>query len=1237
MEVFRSDEFYIFVQEAASLWWNRNTAEFSCKSAWDLSGLEDIECLGITPAIIGKIEHEAIYEPKLVIVKDCTPVGNLYDDHIIYKIKSISLLPIGNEEIELNLTPCKKHSTGSILKTHVVENIKGNKRDSGKGLFENSVFVNKTWGAVKSAGNTIKTTTQQAAAIATSQVKQTVTKRRDSKERDRLEKRITEELHKIFDDTDSFYFCKTADITNSLQRLEKVDVLLPDSRWKYADDRFFWNKYMLKDIINLGSPACEPWIIPVIQGHVQVRQCEVDAGECSQHLNTESLRGTATQHREIFTLSLISRRSRYRAGTRYKRRGVDENGYVANYVETEQSLVHRSHRVSFLQVRGSAPVYWSQPGMKYRPPPRLDRGELETQVAFEKHFDSELGIYGPICIVNLVEQAGREKVIWDAYSHHIYTYNCPDIIYTTFDFHEYCRGMHFENVTVLINALMDIITEMGYCWRDPQGYICRQNGVFRVNCIDCLDRTNVVQTAIAKAVLELQVTRLGLSGPDWPLPVGLRTTLHELWADNGDIISRQYAGTNALKGDYTRTGERKFTGIMKDGMNSANRYYLSRFKDAFRQATIDLMLGEAEVGELMLQNDAGESEDERQATADHVKQLIEDCKKLLISEPHNVVGAWGLIDADPGTGDPNETEMDSILILTRDSYLVADYDDQSDRVTKFQQLALSDITFIEFGIPETSSQMSLTSLKSNLSLSGPRKPTENNPCIRIHYKIDGNDGFFHMFRSTNLRFFNNMAIYIKTAEEMHESLRSICECFMVTIDVAGLPKIQFKQGGKLDRRKSKVRPNNNGGGGRKTLYLELSGIPGITRNLSETQLAIKSVGSKALTNMSEQFSKLNKLGHTFNTRAKNEITKPFKLESIGNSAKTTFTMGKSSIKKAVRKHTKGGHSDCTSSDNSSEDEGKTNIFEPTLDNFENCVRYVGDNPLLKSTTDAKDNVSSTSIQPDLNSEAYLMENPLYSSKIDSQTSGNDTFSSDFLPDNESIDIANTSELENKLIESDDSAEHKFTNVYNQTSSGVKLNPFDIDNENVDGAQIMGSNYFPEIVRSATPEITINFDDASSKWEMSDSKSNLSKIQPPSSLKLNQKLSHSSGEVDVNPNANAMTGSNTPFESEQFKDATNQPVRSSSQQDMNLSISQSQSESALKQLKNITSPVASVTKDLVLSPFSKIAKGMQSLGANLDPRKIKTGPMVKQITEQQYEEHRKLQEKWKKCNTRLIAL
>lgn len=64
-------------------------------------------------------------------------------------------------------------------------------------------MVNKTWGAVKSAGNTIKNTTQQAAALASNQVKSTV----GIKDPTRVEKRITDELHKIFDDSDSFYYC----------------------------------------------------------------------------------------------------------------------------------------------------------------------------------------------------------------------------------------------------------------------------------------------------------------------------------------------------------------------------------------------------------------------------------------------------------------------------------------------------------------------------------------------------------------------------------------------------------------------------------------------------------------------------------------------------------------------------------------------------------------------------------------------------------------------------------------------------------------------------------------------------------------------------------------------------------------------------------------------------------------------------------------------------------------------
>ena len=60
--------------------------------------------------------------------------------------------------------------------------------------------------------------------------------------------------------------------------------------------------------------------------------------------------GSDNSHRlpDFYTVAVVSRRSRHRAGTRYKRRGVDADGHVANYVESEQvSLEHFSIRGKF--------------------------------------------------------------------------------------------------------------------------------------------------------------------------------------------------------------------------------------------------------------------------------------------------------------------------------------------------------------------------------------------------------------------------------------------------------------------------------------------------------------------------------------------------------------------------------------------------------------------------------------------------------------------------------------------------------------------------------------------------------------------------------------------------------------------------------------------------------------------------------------------------------------------------
>ncbi|KAG5890101.1 hypothetical protein JTB14_026472 [Gonioctena quinquepunctata] len=1104
MEVFRTNEFYIFANGDHSLWWDRQTGAFIPKTGWDLTDADDPICLGICRGIIGKVEHSPLFDPRLLLIKESLPVGKIHGDNDVFKVKSVVFLPLSTENTDISLLPCPKHKT---------INLKQNLNQSGS-IFDmqKNTALTKTWGTLKNAGNTIKNTTQHAAAIAAAGVQ----KKGANKDKDRFERQIVEEFHKIFTDTNSFFYSHTTDLTNSLQRLcrlEKEKVIDVNALWKTVDDRFFWNKHMLSCFTNTENPLFDPWILPIIQGYIQIEDCKVEMDR--------DLVESVEKKYDIFTLSIISRRSRFRAGTRYKRRGVDENGEVANYVETEQLITYQSHEVSFVQVRGSVPVYWSQPGFKYRPPPRIDKGDAETKVAFEKHFTNEIHRYGPICAINLVDQSGKERVIFDAYSQHILQYNSAFVTYVTFDFHEYCRGMHFENVSILVNAVSDILKDMNYCWKDKQGHICSQNGVFRVNCIDCLDRTNVVQTALGKAVMEIQFCKLGLVSPEGIMPSNIKNTFQLLWANNGDTISKQYAGTNALKGDYTRTGERKFTGIMKDGMNSANRYYLSRFKDSNRQGTIDMMLGNYVSEDVFNESKASQFEEDNVATAEHVKLLIEDCKKMLINQPEQVVGAWGLINADPSTGDPNETEMDAVLILTKDSYYVADYDDEVDKITKYQRVFLKDITLLEFGMAESNSSLF--------------KSSKHRYSIRINYKVNGISGYYHMFRSTNFRFFNNMAVVIKNLEEEVESLKAICEGFLVAMDIGGISLVAFKQGQPLDKRKSKV---VNSSLSTNNIYQDIAALPQMTRNVSESQLlSLKNVGSKAISNMTQQFSKLNKIGNTFKTGR----LKP----------KTGFIIGQSPRNE-------------TSSD--SDDDYEHSIFQPDIRvESGTALRYITDSSCDRSIEQGLEATEDPLLPPKkpdgfLPGVGIVMGNPKDATTLDSV-------------------------LEKKH------------NLLNRADSS---NLDDVQLSSIMQSASMSSGMAP------APEIQINSEGLEA--------SSAGRKVPPGYLLLDKKFSRSSGQVcDTNDAAG-------------FK-----PIdRSSSDYEVQLSITQSQSESALKKLN-----MGSATKDLVLFPFSRLAKGVQNIGANLDPRKL--GGQVRHVTEREMEEHRKLQEKWQNSKTRLIAL
>jgi hypothetical protein len=48
---------------------------------------------------------------------------------------------------------------------------------------------------------------------------------------------------------------------------------------------------------------------------------------------------------------------------RFHTRGVDDAGHVANFAETEQVIMLGDEVSSFVQIRGSVPLFWEQPGV----------------------------------------------------------------------------------------------------------------------------------------------------------------------------------------------------------------------------------------------------------------------------------------------------------------------------------------------------------------------------------------------------------------------------------------------------------------------------------------------------------------------------------------------------------------------------------------------------------------------------------------------------------------------------------------------------------------------------------------------------------------------------------------------------------------------------------------------------------------------------------------------------------
>lgn len=227
--------------------------------------------------------------------------------------------------------------------------------------------------------------------------------------------------------------------------------------------------------------------------------------------------------------------------------GIDKDGNVANFVETEQIVEYQGDRASFVQIRGSIPLFWTQnPDLRYKPPPTLlEIDPQEHHAACQKHLETVAVLYGKQVLLNLVDHKGAEGRLEKAFKDAITTLAYPSVCYEPFDFHNECRKMRWDRLSILIDRVALDQDEMGFFLMLRDGSLSSlQEGVFRTNCVDCLDRTNVVQSMLARRNLEGVLQKLNILQRGQKLdPHGsFEVVFKNVWADNADIISTQYSG-----------------------------------------------------------------------------------------------------------------------------------------------------------------------------------------------------------------------------------------------------------------------------------------------------------------------------------------------------------------------------------------------------------------------------------------------------------------------------------------------------------------------------------------------------------------------------------------------------------------------------------------------------------------------------------------------------------------------
>ncbi|TTE36946.1 Synaptojanin-1 [Bagarius yarrelli] len=309
-----------------------------------------------------------------------------------------------------------------------------------------------------------------------------------------------------------------------------------------SDNRFFWNQSLHLHLKHYGV-NCDDWLLRLMCGGVEIRT--IYAG-----------------HKQA-KACVISRLSSERAGTRFNVRGTNDDGQVANFVETEQVIFLDDKVSSFIQIRGSVPLFWEQPGIQvgsHRV--KLSRGFEANAPAFERHFTALRRLYGKQLIINLLGMKEGEHMLSKAFQSHLKaSEHANHVKMVNFDYHQMVKGGKTDKLlTVLKPHISKFLDDC---------------------CFFCYSAESGIEKDVNSLMLPKQLEAMGLTEKP-QLVARFQEVFRTMWSVNGDSISKIYAGTGALDGKAK-------SGKLKDGARSVTRTIQNNFFDSSKQEAIDIL------------------------------------------------------------------------------------------------------------------------------------------------------------------------------------------------------------------------------------------------------------------------------------------------------------------------------------------------------------------------------------------------------------------------------------------------------------------------------------------------------------------------------------------------------------------------------------------------------------------------------------------------------------------------